>query len=175
VAIARIARPRGNRGELVAIPLSSRPERYQVLQRVYLSGPEGVLNGGVPYEVESAREYRDRLVLKLAGVDSISQAESLRGAEVCIPRSERFELPPDEYYLSDIVGCDVISSSSGEPIGQVRNWQDYEGNVLLEVVVAQTGEEVLIPFARSICTGIDTKSKRILVSLPEGLRELNRS
>jgi 16S rRNA processing protein RimM len=163
VTIAILGRPRGNRGEVTAVPLSSKPERFGNLREVYLFG------AGQRFEVESTWEHDGRLIFKFSGVDTITDAESLRGAEVRVPRAERVALEPGEYFESDLVGCEVVDTRSGQPLGVVTGWQDTGGPGLLEV-----GETLLIPFARSICVEIDTAGRRIAVDLPEGLKDLNR-
>jgi 16S rRNA processing protein RimM len=162
VAVARLGRARGNRGEVTAIPLSSKPERYQALHEVFLFGD------GSRHEVESVWFHERTLVFKFRGIDTISAAEGLSGAEVCIPRSERAQLDEGEFYISDLVGCRVIERATGENLGLVAGWQDAGGAGLL---VLENG--MLIPFARSICVEIDPGARRIEVDLPEGLKELN--
>ena len=100
----------------------------------------------------------------------MSQAEALEHAEVRIPAAERMELEESEVYLSDLMGCEVRDRATDGLIGVVTGWEDGGGTGLLEV-----GGDLLIPFARSICVGIDTGAKRIVVDLPEGLKDLNRS
>jgi ribosomal 30S subunit maturation factor RimM len=80
------------------------------------------------------------------------------------------QLEPDEFFLSDLVGCEVVERTTGEPLGQVTGFDDGGPSGLLHV-----GKDLLIPFARSICVAIDTAARRIEVELPEGLRDLNRS
>ena len=108
--------------------------------------------------------------MKFRGVDSISDAEELAGAEVLIPASQRAALEPGEYFQSDLVGCEVRERGAGEALGRVAAWEDSGGNGLL---VLDNG--LLIPFARAICAEIDPAAKCILVVLPNGLKELNRT
>lgn len=163
ITIAVLGRVRGNRGELTALPLSSRPERYQQLEEVFLFGD------GSPYRVESVWWHDNRLILKFAGVDSISAAELLSGAEVRIPRSQRLRLDPGEYFLSDLMGCEVTERQSGASLGTVTNWLDGGGSGILEL-----SGGLMIPFAKAICVEIDPVARRIVVDLPEGLKELNQ-
>ena len=156
----------GIRGELIAIPLSDRLERFQELGRVYLfgSGP------AAQYEVESARIVPGSVIFKFRGIDSIDDADRWRGAEVRIPREERLEPEPGEFFIGDLVGCEVVERGSGESLGLVTGWNEGGACGLLQV-----GPDLLIPFARSICVSIDIAGKRIEVDLPEGLKDLNRS
>jgi 16S rRNA processing protein RimM len=162
VTVAVLGKTHGNRGELTAIPLSSRPERYQSLAEVYLFG------AGERHTVESAWFHGGILILKLSGIDSISQAEEVRGCEVRIPYTERVPLDPGEFFLSDLVGCEVVEQRNGALVGHVTSWQDAGGAGILAL-----DNGILIPFARSICVEIDPAARRIRVELPEGLKELN--
>lgn len=115
--------------------------------------------------------HGDRLIFKFAGIDSISAAEPLAGFDVLIPAEERTALEEGEYYLADLIGCEVIHHQTGEPIGVVADWQEHGGPPLLEVRRAE-GAELLIPFAKSICIAIDPELRRIEVDMPEGLDTL---
>jgi 16S rRNA processing protein RimM len=163
IAIAILGKCRGNRGEVTALPLSGKPERYQSLAEVFLFG------SGERYEVESTWFHNGTLIFKFRGVDTISGAQLLSGAEVRVPAAERTPLDPGEYFQSDLVGCHVVDRRTGQSLGTVSAWEDSGGSGLL---VVDGG--LLIPFARSICVEIDPAAKRIVVELPEGLRELNQ-
>lgn len=173
VAIGVLGKTRGNRGELVAISLAGRPERFEGLQRVWLFGRGPSIADGTPYEIESCWLHDGRPILKFRGIDTISDAEPLTGAEVRLPVAERLPLEEGAFYEADLVGCAVIEASGGERLGEVRALRDSGTSGLLEVQTPEGGE-LLIPFARAICVQIDTAARRILVDLPEGLKELNR-
>jgi len=117
-------------------------------------------------EIERAWMHGDELILKFHGVDSISGAEKLAGAEVAIPFEERSALGDDEYYESDLLGCEVFDST-GRSLGRVTAFEETGGTPLLHI------GDLLIPFAKSICISIDPANKRILVNLPDGLLTLN--
>ena len=121
--------------------------------------------------MERVWRHGDKLVFKFSGVDSISEAEKLEDADVCIPLEERAPLPDGEYYHWDLVGCDVIDRVTGKRLGMIEDWKEYGGPPLLEVK-AKDGRVILIPFAKSIFQQIDLAAKRVLVDLPEGLDEL---
>jgi 16S rRNA processing protein RimM len=163
VTIALLGKPRGNRGELTALSFSSKPERFDALERVFLSGHSD------PFYVEEIWEHKGALVFKLAGIDCISDAERFHGCEVQIPASERFPLEPGEYYHSDLIGCDVINHATGESLGKVTSLQDAGGGGLLVI-----GDGLLFPFATALCKSIDIASRRVEVDVPSGLLELNQ-
>jgi 16S rRNA processing protein RimM len=122
-------------------------------------------------EVERTWMHGDQLIFKFKGVDTISDAERLAGADVSIPMDQRPAPPEGEYYQSDLLGCEVFDQI-GRRLGTVADWQETGATPLL-VVRQPNGKEILIPFANSICTKIDVGQRRIEVSLPEGLQDLN--
>ena len=142
------------------MPLTSQPDR---LQSVFVNN--------TPMEVERTWMHGDHLIFKFQGVDTISDAERLAGAEVSIPFEQRAALAEDQVYQSDLIGCEVIDAT-GRPLGVVSDFQETGGTPLLEVKTP-AGRELLIPFANSICTNIDLEQKKIVVNPPEGLLDLN--
>jgi 16S rRNA processing protein RimM len=165
VTLAVLGRTRGIRGEVTAIPFTSKPERFESLREAYLQTGSGAPR---PVELESAWFHDRTLILKFRGIDSISDAEPLSGSELRIPASQRAPLEEGEFYQSDLIGCEVVDRS-GRPIGKVQAWHDGGGAGLLELE-----HELLIPFARNICVDIDPVARRITVELPQGLEDLNR-
>ncbi len=168
VTIAVIKRARGNRGEVAAVSETNGVERFGELEQVTLFAPE--VAEGRPAVIESAWEHNGRLILKFQGVETISDAEKLAGTEVRIPFEQRKALPPDEYYHTDLIGCEMFDQKSGGLVGKVSAAHEYGGPLVLEVVPPEGGS-FLVPFARAICRVIDVKARRIEVDLPEGLRD----
>ncbi len=172
VTVARLTRPWGRRGELAADSWSGHPERFQELQEVTLFGAEGFPEQPRRLTVLAVWEHGNRFIFKFEGVDSISAAEELKGAEIRIPAGQRLELPEGEYYQSDLIGCEVFDRDSGRRLGQVTNFLEAGPNGVLQIERSD-GRELLIPFAREICVEIDVAHGRVGVNLPEGLAELN--
>lgn len=176
VSIARIARPHGLRGEVVADLLTDFPERFGDLDSVRLRLASGAT---AAWQVEWARPHKDRVLLKFLGVDDVEQAGMLRGAVLLVTRDELVPLPADRYYDFDLVGCEVViksagsagsgeSEGSGEPVGRVSGVEHFGAAPLLVVVTVENREH-LIPLAASICVEVDIARKRIVVDPPEGL------
>jgi len=127
-----------------------------------------LVGDGSAYQVEEVWEHAGALVFKFRGVDSISDAERLRGAEVQVPQAERVALEPGEYFHSDLIGCEVRDRLSGRVIGRVTNFEEYGGPPLIEI----DGGRMLIPFVKAICVDIRPPEKLIQVDLPDGLEDL---
>lgn len=168
--IGRVAGFRGNGGEVTVKVASAEASRWVHLRRVTLR-PEGGAAAGVPRDVESARAYRDRLVLKLKGVDDANGAEALRGCAVEAAAEDVPALPEDVYWVSRLVGARV-RDAAGDEVGRVEDVVETGGTDLL-VIRDAGGNEVLVPLAREIVRSIDDAEGIIVVALPGGLREIN--
>jgi 16S rRNA processing protein RimM len=141
--------------------------------KVFLISPDDGSTADGRIAIENAWLHQGRLVLKFAGVDSISRAEELRGYEVCIPFEERAPLDEGEVYLTDLVGCAMVDAS-GRNLGLVEGWQELPGAPLLLEVRSPRGDSYAVPFTAAICRRVDTRMRVIEADLPEGLMELNR-
>jgi 16S rRNA processing protein RimM len=167
IVIAHIARPWGRRGEVTAEILTDFPERFDDVSSVRLR--RGLTERSA--DVEGYWFHKGRVVLKFAGIDTISDAEPLAGLDVVIPDEELHALPEGEdvYYDFELAGCSV-ETGTGEQVGDVESVLRTGGGALLSV--RRGGREVLIPFIDEICVEVDVAAKRIVVQLPEGLLEL---
>jgi 16S rRNA processing protein RimM len=173
LAVARIARPQGRRGEVAAEILTDFPERFENLRSAWLQRP-----GSEPeaVEVEDAWPHKGRIILKFSGVDSISDADRLRGRLVLVPQEEKVKLPSGSYFVEDLTGCRVLRKvgESTEEVGMVTEVEHTGGADLLHVAPPGDAKRVLlIPLAESICTRIDIEAKTIWIDPPEDLLELN--
>ena len=168
--LGRVSGFRGNHGEITVKVVSGDAARWVHLRRVVLNG-SGAGVGTGPREVESARAYRDRLVLKLAGVDGASDAATLRGCEVVAPAEDVPPLPQDVYWVERLVGARVMDETLGD-IGRVVDVIESGGADLL-LVEDGNGVETLVPLVKEFVTAIDEASGTIRLTLPEGLRGMN--
>lgn len=165
VAIAKLVKPRGLRGEIAADVLTDFPERFENLEKVVALLPNGER---CELKIEDFWFQKDRIVLKFDGYDSIEKAETLRNAEVCVPESEAVALDAGEFFDWELAGCRV-ETVEGEKIGAVKEVMRTGGTEIL--VVEGKGKDYLIPFAETICTEVDIENKLIRIDPPEGLLE----
>jgi 16S rRNA processing protein RimM len=164
VAIARVVKPRGVKGELACEVLTDFPERFEGLENVTAILPDGSRR---ELTIEEHWFHQNRLVLKFAGIDSMDDAETLRHVEICVPEEDSVELEEGEFFDWQLVGCDVITTD-GQFIGKVTELMRTGGT---EILVVKGDKEYLIPFAESICVKVDIEAKNIVVDPPEGLLE----
>jgi 16S rRNA processing protein RimM len=192
VLLARILRARGNKGEVAAELLTDFPERLTKLKEVFVGKADGK---DEPRRVALkacwlSQNHRGQAVFHFEGVDSITEAERFRGLEILLPFEQRVSLPAGKYFVSDLIGCSVFESPTAAPVassspcslgeapallGKVLDVQipgdEIPGTPLLVVDTARG--ELLVPLAQDICTRIAVAERRIDVTLPDGLRNLN--
>jgi 16S rRNA processing protein RimM len=193
VIVARILRPRGNKGEVAAELLTDFPERLTQLTEIFLRASSGAATEPRLTALEAcwlSQNHKGQAVFHFAGCNSISEAEKFRGLEVLLPIEKRMALSRGQYFVDDLMGCLVFENSrepsvvSSSPcslasapslLGVVKEVQiageGVAGTPLL--VVDTSAGELLIPLAEDICTTINTAARRIDVVLPDGLRDLN--
>jgi 16S rRNA processing protein RimM len=168
IAIARVARTRGNRGEVLTDLHTDYPDRFDDLEKVYLEFADGRRQ---QMTLEETWEHKGRRVMKFSGVDSISAAEAFIGCWVLVPLEQAVPLPEGTYFDHDLVGC-TVQDVHGKRFGMVDEVRHIAGNPLL--VVRNGDLEFLIPAVASICTKISIEEKQILIDPPEGLMDLGK-
>jgi 16S rRNA processing protein RimM len=165
-----VVKTQGRRGELAVEILSDVPDRFAVGMKL-LALPREPGAGRRELEVEELWPHKGLLVLKFAGVDSISEAEALVGCELQVPRSQRSELQAGWNYVSDLVGCVVLDH--GHEIGRIEDVQFGAGEAPLLIVRDGAAKPVEIPFAEAYLDAVDVEGKQVRMKLPEGLLEVN--
>lgn len=169
ITIARVVRPRGNKGEVAAHDELGAAGRFPGLATLRLVEPGGQTRAVV---LENAWEHRGGLILKFAGSDSISDAELLRHCELQTTREALGPPPEGEFYYRDLVDCRVVDDETGLPVGVIEEVLENPAQDLL-CVRREDGKEVLIPFVRALLAQIDLEAGEIRVAMPDGLAELN--
>jgi 16S rRNA processing protein RimM len=164
IAVARVAKPRGLKGEVAADILTDFPDRFDGLEDVTAVMPDGER---LELKIEEHWFQQGRVVLKFAGRNSVESAEELRGCEICVPETEAVGLETDEFYDWQLAGCTLVTLA-GETVGTVREVMRASGS---ELLVVEGEREYLIPFVAAICTEVDVDRKVVVIDPPEGLLE----
>jgi 16S rRNA processing protein RimM len=165
-----VVKTQGRRGEVASEILSDVPDRFAIGMKL-LALPREPNAARRELEVEKFWPHKGLLVLKFAGVDSISEAETLVGCELQVPRSQRSKLQAGWNYVSDLVGCTVLDQ--GREIGRIEDIEFGAGEAALLIVRDASGRLMEIPFAEEYLDRVDLERKQLHMKLPEGLLEVN--
>ena len=165
LAVGRILRPHGIRGELRVGILTNYPERLGQHAYFYLASPD-LPEIARRYPVEKLRRHKKVLLLKLGGCDDRNAAEELRGQLVQIPIEEAVPLEEGEYYYFQLIGVRV-EAESGESLGQVVDVLETGANDVY--VVRGPQGEVLLPAVKDVVLKLDLEAKQMVVNLLPGM------
>ena len=168
MAVARAVKTRGLKGEIEAELLTDFPHRFSDVSHLIAVARDGKRR---TIELESYWLHQMRVVLKLAGYDTIESAIELVGYEFAVPESQRVPLPEGHFYDWELEGC-VVESIEGTPIGHVREVMRIGGGVEMLVVANEAQQDHLVPMVQSIVVDIDIGRKRVQIDPPDGLLEL---
>lgn len=190
VQVARILRPRGNKGEVLAELFTDFPARLSSRLQIFLRQAQNEPRAIGLQNFWVDRNHPEHGIFHFEGCSSIDAAEKFRGFEVLIPIVDRVKLPVGKYFVSDLIGCSVFENpvtqtklsspacameEAPRMVGTVQDvyfpGEGTAGTPLLQVQTA--AGELLVPLAEDICRRIDVAARRIDVTLPEGLSDLN--
>jgi 16S rRNA processing protein RimM len=166
ITIARVAKTQGRHGEVAAELHTDFPEKFAERKKLFALAADGERR---ELRLEEFWSHKSYVVLKFAGVDSITDAEALVGCELQVPLEQRAALDAGAY-VSDLVGCEVFDRE--RLVGKVKDVQFGAGEAPL-LVVGEGAREILIPFAQEFIAGIDIEGKRVEMKLPAGMLELD--
>ena len=169
IAVGVIRKAHGVRGEASVEPWSDAPDRFDDFDSVTLVSPDEAQTRDV--RIESVRVHAGRALVKFAGIETPEDVQLLQNWTVEIPEDEARELEEDEYFLHDLPGLTLVDAE-GRERGVVVDVYEGGGGILLNVK-RPDGKEFELPFAADICTAIDLSARRIVVSIPEGLDDLD--
>jgi 16S rRNA processing protein RimM len=174
ITLARVLKTQGRHGEVAVEVHSDVPDRFAQGMRLFALDEAGNRR---ELRVEEFWPHKGHLVLKFAGIDSISDAETLLRCELQVPLAERGKLEAGWTYVSDLTGCTVFDGD--REIGQIAGVEYGAGEAPLLLVTpkaegagkAQPPYE--IPFAEAYLASVDVAVKQVHMRLPEGMLEIN--
>ncbi len=157
--IGQIVNTHGLRGDLKVMPWCDDPEIFDELAYVIIDGEE--------YDIEKSRMQKNMVLLKLAGIDDINDAEKYRNKVMTVPREELGELPEGTYYICDLLGCNV-TTDEGRDLGEICDIIKTGSNDVY-VVKDSSGNQVLIPVIDEVVLSVDVDEKKIVIKPLKGL------
>lgn len=155
--IAAVARPHGVHGGVKLQPLTDSTARFRGLKQAYLE-QDGAYR---PVRLSDVAVQPDSVTLRIEGVDSREQAEALRGVYLCVDREHAVQLPPDTYFVADLIGCEV-TDTAGNRYGHITDVLETGANDVYEIT-DEAGKETLVPALKRVLHEVDVAHKRVVL------------
>ena len=160
IAVGRITRAHGVRGEVAVLPLSEVESRFEPGSRLTVEGLDRAVT------VSSVRPHHHRLLVSFEGVTDRTTAEGLSGRYLLISSSEAGILPEGQFWPHQLVGCEVVTEE-GRSLGRVREVMHTVAN---DVWAADGPDgEVLVPALKDLVQEVDLPGRRVVVRDVPGL------
>lgn len=162
VAVGCIIRAHGVRGSVLVKPLTDNPNRFRAIDEIMIEKDERTEQYRVIAKTASPKGW----ILKLDGINTRDEAESMKGAYLLIGPEELPELEEGTYYDFDLVGLEVFTNS-GERIGCIIEVEKHPANDVY--VVEGDAGKLRLPATHEIVRKVDVKNKRMDIILIDGL------
>lgn len=158
-----ISSTHGVRGEAKVFPTTDDPGRFRELKNVIMDTGREQLN----MEIEGVKFFKNMVILKFKGYDSIEAIEKYKGKNLLITRDQAVDLGPDENFIADLIGLKVVTES-GEEFGTLTDVIKTGANDVYEVKM-KNGKEVLLPAIKECVLKVDLEEGVITVHIMDGL------
>lgn len=151
--IGVIVRPHGVHGALKLDPLTDDSKRFRGLKEAFLE-----MHGEMrPVQLCVTSVAPDAVILSIAGIESPEQANTLRGAYVCVDRAHAVKLPEHTYFVADLIGCETFDTE-GNAFGKLTNVFETGANDVYEI---ENGK-LMVPALKKVLSSVDTENGRIV-------------
>ncbi len=166
--VGSITQTHGIRGEVKVFPLTDDISRFKNMKNLLLdAGKEGYIS----LEVENARPQKNLVILKFKGIDNINDIEKYKGHGLYVTKDNRVDLKEDEYFIADLIGCDVyLDSDKDNRFGTISDVMETGANDVYEITL-ERGKTVLVPAIKDCILDVDIEGRRMEIHLMEGLMD----
>lgn len=164
--VGAIASVHGIKGEVKVFPTTDEPEKFKKLKTVLLRTAKEERE----VRLQSARFFKNMVIVKLEGIESPEEAQKYRGAGLWIARGQAVPLKEDEYYQADLIGLSVLTED-GEKLGTLTDVLETGANDVYEITL-QDERKVLFPAIRDCVKEVDLEAGRMTVHVMDGLLDL---
>jgi 16S rRNA processing protein RimM len=163
IAVGRIAKPIGTRGEVKILPLTNVWQRFDNLAAVRIGRDSAHVEEKM---VLSRRIDAKQVILQLSGIESIEDAERIKDFYLFIQKKDMVTLQKGTYFVDEVIGCEVITEGHVS-VGVVTDLFSLPANDVW--IVKKDSKEILIPAVKEIIRQVDLEHKRITIHAIEGL------
>lgn len=168
ISVGKVVKAHGIKGEVKVYPFSGNPDDFRDYRRLTLVDPSHDLARS--YVVEQCRPLESLVILQLAGVADRTASEGLRGWEVRIDQEVLPPHAPGTFYWHELEGMEVITEA-GLALGRITSLLATSAHDIL--VITGGGGEYLIPAIDACVAGLTPDGKKLVVTPPPGLLEMN--
>lgn len=160
--VGQIVNTQGLRGDLRIYPYTDYKERFEEFDWVYFGEDRQT-----KYEIEKVRYKKDLVILKIKGINTIEDAERIKGTFLYIPRDHGRTLDEDTYYIADLRGTNVYLED-GSLLGILKDVVQTGANDIY-IIKGEDKKEHMIPAVSKFIKEIDLENNKIVVTPIEGL------
>ena len=161
-----ISSTHGVRGEVKVFPTTDDPARFEELETVLLDTGKEKLE----LEIAGVKFFKNMVILKFKGYDSINDVERYRGKDLWITREQAVPLGEDENFVADLIGL-VVVTDGGETLGTMKDVM-FTGANDVYVVERENGKELLLPAIKDCILDVDLENGVMTVHVLDGLLDL---
>ncbi|WP_294237588.1 ribosome maturation factor RimM [Pseudobutyrivibrio sp.] len=166
--VGSITQTHGIRGEVKVFPLTDDISRFKNMKNLLLDGGK---DGYISLEVENARPQKNLVILKFKGIDNINDIEKYKGQGLYVTKENRVELKDDEYFIADLIGCEVyVDTDADKKFGTISDVMETGANDVYEITL-ENGKTVLVPAIKECILNVDIEGGRVDIHLLEGLMD----
>lgn len=158
-----ISSTHGVHGEVKVYPTTDDPRRFLKLKEVLLDTPKGYLT----LQVEKVRFFKQMVIVKFKGYDTIEAIQMYRNRGLYVPREQAVPLEEDEYYVADLLGMEVYLED-GEIFGKIRDVMQTAANDVYVIASVNHGE-VLVPAIADCIKNVSVENNKMVIRLLDGL------
>ena len=156
----------GVRGEVKVFPTTDDAKRFKKLKTVILDTGKGQTT----LEIEQVKFFKNMVILKFDGVDTMNEVEGWRQKDLLITRDQAIPLEEDEFFITDLIGLNVVTDE-GETLGTLTDVMETGANDVYCVKTPE-GKELLLPAIRDCILDVDLDKEEMLVHVLPGLLDL---
>jgi len=161
--VGKIVGTHGVRGMVRIQAWCDTPEFFCTLKKLYLDK-----NGAAYLEALKSSPHGNVVIAALKGVDSIEEAERYRGKVLYMAREDA-DLEEDQYFITELIGCEVFDTDSGRLLGTVSDVSETGANDVWHI---KRGEkEYLIPCIDEVVISVDIDAERVVIRPLKGIFE----
>lgn len=166
--VGSITQTHGIRGEVKVFPLTDDISRFKNMKHLLLDGGK---DGYLELEVENVRPQKNLVILKFKGIDNINDIEKYKGKGLFVTKENRVALKKDEYFIADLIGCDVFTDENpDDKFGVISDVMETGANDVYDIELV-SGGNVLVPAIKDCILNVDVEARRVDIHLLKGLMD----